>query len=165
MWVKVRQSKASGKWRVCRDCWGRVSSVAVSSDAFCWASSCEQCRLIYSEVLSQEMTGTCGFCVTLLATASSTELLPHYLLPKYCSLKPGESDEEWGRDCSKDYWAGILDRIVVLHLIFFFFLAGGGGSFFIDSDNGQSKWFSHSNLPKNHRRDFLPYLKYDFCYY
>lgn len=123
MWVKVRQSKASGKWHVCRDCWGRVSSVAVSSDAFCWASSCEQCRLIYSEVLSQEMTGTCGFCVTLLATASSTELLPHYLLPKYCSLKPGESDEEWGgiavRIIEQVFWTGLW---FCIWFFFFFFL-------------------------------------------
>lgn len=97
----------------------------------------------------------------LLGRAASSLLTAEVLL-----TEPGKSDEEWGRDCSKDYWAGILDRIVVLHLIFFFYLlAGGGGSFFIDSDNGQSKWFSHSNLPKNHRRDFLPYLKYDFCYY
>lgn len=101
-----------------------------------------------------------AFVEQLLATASSTELLPYFLLPKYCSLKPGESDERGGggiavRIIEQGFWTGLW---------FVFLLAGGGGLFFIGNDDGQSKWFSHRNLPKNHRRDFLPYLKYDFYY-
>lgn len=127
-------------------------------------ASCEQCGLNYSQVLSQELTGTCSFCITntlpppprqscFLLTAKVTA---HWNLVDQMRGKPEEL--QWrllsscfGQDCG---------------FVFVFCLfAGSGWLFFIDNDNGQSKWFSHSNLPKNHGRDFLLYLKYDFCYW
>lgn len=53
-----------------------------------------------------------AFVEQLLATASSTELLPYFLLPKYCSLKPGESDERGGggiavRIIEQGFWTGL----------------------------------------------------------
>lgn len=63
-----------------------------------------------------------AFVEQLLATASSTELLPYYLLPKYCSLKPGESDERSGggiavRIIEQVFWTGLW----FCFLFFYFF--------------------------------------------